>query len=146
MQASSKYTKAIHICIYLSMHSNEIVSSSILAESLSTNPVVIRKLLKILREGQIVNSVAGSKGGFELGKSPKEIDLWQLYLLMRDEDFFQRPKVNPDCVVSSNLKVLVHDTFTSAEISMRESLQQKNIAHLTADLKSILLKSPSEDK
>ena len=138
MQASTKYTKAIHICIYLNVHKEELVSSARLADSLQTNPVVVRRLVKSLREGNIIESVAGTQGGFRLGKDARDISLWDIYLIMRDEDFFQRPKVNPECKVSSNLKALVHDTFTAAELAMKSSLATKSIESLTYQLNEIL--------
>ncbi len=137
MQASSKYTKAIQICTYLGFH-EELISSTRLAESLSTNPVVVRRLIKNLREGGIVKSIAGTQGGFQLERDASEISLWDIYLVMRDEDFFQRPKVNPDCKVSSNLKALVHDTFTSAEMSMKSALSSKSIQDLTDQLHDLI--------
>ncbi|MEL7005510.1 MAG: Rrf2 family transcriptional regulator [Bacteroidota bacterium] len=138
MQASSKYTKAIQICMYMNFHKDELISSARLAESLSTNPVVVRRLMKELRDAEVVKSIAGTQGGFQLNKDAKDISLWDIYLLMREEDFFQRPKVNPDCIISSNLKALVHDTFTEAELSMKSSLSSKNIEDLTIELREIV--------
>lgn len=138
MQASSKYTKAIQICIYLNFHKDELISSARLAESLSTNPVVVRRLIKHLRDAEIVKSIAGTQGGFRLNKDGTEISLWDLYLIMREEDFFQRPKVNEECKVSSNLKALVHDTFTSAEMSMKNTLSSKSIEDMTSELHDIV--------
>lgn len=137
MQASSKYTKAIQICTYLNFH-KELISSARLAESLSTNPVVVRRLIKHLREGKLIKSIAGTQGGFQLNKPASDISLWDIYLIMREEDFFQRPKVNPECIISSNLKALVHDTFTAAELSMKNTLSSKSIEDLTDQLNKIL--------
>jgi len=138
MQASSKYTKAIQICIYLNFHKDELISSARLAESLSTNPVVVRRLMKELRDEELVKSIAGTQGGFQLNKEAKDISLWDIYLLMREDDFFQRPKVNAECKISSNLKALVHDTFTSAELSMKNTLSSKSIEDLTIELHEIV--------
>lgn len=137
MQASAKYTKAIQICTYLSYY-KELISSSRLAESLSTNPVVVRRLIKDLREAEIVKSISGTQGGFQLNRDAGDISLWDIYLIMREEEFFQRPKVNPECQISSNLKALVYDTFTEAEASMKKSLSGKSIADLTQQLEEIL--------
>lgn len=140
MQASSKYTKAIQICIYLNFKKGELISSTQLAESLSTNPVVVRRLIKDLRDSQIIKSIAGTQGGFQLNKEADQISLWEIYLIMREEDFFQRPKVNEECKVSSNLKALVHDTFTDAELSMKNALSSKSIEDLTLELHRIIEK------
>jgi len=116
----------------------KVVSSSKLAESVDTNPVVIRRLIKDLKAHGIVKSLSGSQGGFAMAKSAKKITLWDVYFATREDEFFKQPKVNPECVVSSNLKVLIHDIFGEAEESMRKPLQSKSIAQLDARLDDIL--------
>lgn len=139
MQANSNFTKSIHLCIYLN-RKDRLVPSSELAESLMTNPVVVRRLIALLKAKKIIGSVAGTKGGFFLERSAKKITLWDIYLAVRENDFFNRPKVNPDCIVSSNLAVLVHDTFSEAEQAMEEVLNERTIQNLTEELKNILAK------
>lgn len=109
-----------------------------LAKSVKTNPVVIRRLIHDLIASGLVESIPGPKGGFRLGRPADEITLWDLYLATRDDEFFKQPKVNPNCIVSSNLKVLVHDAFGEAEIAMGESLKKTSIGDLTRDLARIL--------
>jgi Rrf2 family protein len=137
MQASSNFTKSIHLCIYLNLK-DRLVSSTEFAESLKTNPVVVRRLIALLKKHQIIGSVAGAHGGFFLERSAENITLWDIYLSVREDNFFNRPKVNPSCVVSSNLAVLVHDVFTEAEMSMKAILDKTNIAALTEKLQNIL--------
>jgi len=116
----------------------DVVSSAKLADSVDTNPVVIRRLIKDLKDHGIVVSLSGSRGGFALAKPADEITLWDVYKATREEEFFKQPKVNPDCIVSSNLKVLIHDVFGEAEESMRKPLQSKTISQLDARLNDIL--------
>ena len=108
MRASSNFVKAIHITLFLHMKEGELKSSTQLAESVDTNPVVIRRLVALLRKAGIVGSVAGAKGGFYLAKNPKDIDLWMIYQAVKEEQLFARPKVNENCDISCNLELLVH--------------------------------------
>ena len=73
--------------------------------------------------------------------SAKEISLWEIYKATSDDELFKRPKPNPDCVVSSNLKMLVHDSFDEAENSMKTALSKVTIADLENNLIEILGKS-----
>jgi len=100
--------------------------------------VVVRRLISLLKKQGIIGSVAGAHGGFFLEKPADQITLWEIYLAVKEKEFFNRPKVNPDCVVSSNLEVLVHDAFTEAEMSMKRVLDKTTIATLSEDLKNIL--------
>lgn len=142
MRASSKFTTAIHLCIYLDYSNDELVSSQTLAESVKTNPVVIRRLIGQLRKQGIVGSVAGAKGGFYLAKPVDKLTLWDIYLVVRDDEFFNKPKVNPDCKVSSNLAVLVDEVYSESELSMKNSMEKVTVAQLTDKLSDILEGSP----
>ena len=138
MQASSNFVKAIHICLYLDLKPGELKSSTELAESVDTNPVVIRRLIALLKKGGVVDSVAGARGGFKLAKAPGNITLWDIYLSVREEQFFNRPKVNKDCGISCNLEYLIHDTFDAAEQSMKTELIKVNISQLSSGMSEIL--------
>ena len=134
MQASSKFTTAIHICIYLQHSGKDLVSSQKLASSVKTNPVVIRRLIADLKEHDIIGSVNGAKGGFYLNRSIDSINLWDIYQAVRDKDFFHKPKVNPDCPVSSNLGFLVEDVYSAAELSMKVAMDPVTIDELCSKL------------
>ncbi|MEO9806538.1 MAG: Rrf2 family transcriptional regulator [Reichenbachiella sp.] len=137
MQASANFTKAIHICIYINLK-GKLIPSSQLAESLKTNPVVVRRLIALLRKHNIIGSVSGSQGGFHLLRPAKEISLWNIFEATKEEEFFHRPKVNHECVVSSNLSGLLFDAFQEAERSMKPKLKKVSIAFLTNKLKKII--------
>ena len=138
MQASSNFTKAIHICLYLETHHSDLINSLELAKSVNTNPVVIRRLVSLLKKAGLVNSVSGIKGGFYLDKPADQISLWEIYLAVRDKEFFQRPKVNEECDISCNLELLVKDVFSAAEVSMKSELDDVSIANLSGHLNDIL--------
>ncbi len=138
MQANSRFTIAIHICLFLKFKGEVLVSSQQIAESVKTNPVVIRRLVGNLRDTGIIKSVAGAKGGFLLNKPANKINLWDIYLAIRENDFFYKPKPNPECKVSSNLAVLVDDSYRQAELSMKTTLGKVTIADLNSRLDDIL--------
>ncbi|MEL7145721.1 MAG: Rrf2 family transcriptional regulator [Bacteroidota bacterium] len=138
MKASANYTKAVHICIYLNIKGDQLINSNELADSVKTNPVVIRRLIGVLRQHHIIGSIPGASGGFFLKKKASEISLWDIYLATREEEFFKKPKVNPECVVSSNLAVLLHDSSVAAELSMKNELNRVKISDLSQHLSSIL--------
>ena len=138
MKASTNYMKAVHICIYLNIKESELINSTELADSVKTNPVVIRRLVSVLRKHNILGSIPGASGGFFLKKEAKNISLWDIYLATREEEFFKRPKVNPECVVSSNLAGLLHDSSVAAELSMKSELNKVSIQDLSKDLVSAL--------
>ena len=138
MQANKNFSISIQVCVYMSYKGKERYASNELAESVKTNPVVIRRLLASLKRAGLVKSANGPKGGFSLGKPPEKMTLWELYLGTREGDFFNRPKPNPDCVVSSNLKYLVEETFQEAELAMKPVFEDTTIKDLSEKLIEIL--------
>ncbi len=138
MKASTNYSKATHICIYLNIKEKELINSAELAESIKTNPVVIRRLIGLLKSHEIIASISGANGGFYLKREPENISLWDIYLATREEDFFKRPKVNPACLISSNLEILLHDSSLAAELSMKNELETITIKDLSLNLMHIV--------
>ncbi len=138
MQANKNFSIAIQICVYMTFKGNGRYSSNELAESVKTNPVVIRRQLAGLREAGIVKSQNGPNGGFYLKEDADKITLWDLYTATREGDFFHRPRLNPDCVVSSNLKFLVEDAFYDAELSMRPGFENTTVQDLADKLQAVL--------
>lgn len=138
MRASTDFTKAIQICLFLNLKEGEFKSSTQLAESVDTNPVVVRRLLAKLKKHGIVDSIAGAQGGFLLAKAPQEISLWTIYKAVQEEQLFTRHKINDDCDISCNLELLVKGTFDEAELAMRPALEKANVGNLSSQLIEIL--------
>ena len=138
MKADTKFTTAIHLCLYLHYRGEKVLTSREMAESVATNAVVIRRLATELRKAGIIESTAGKLGGFYLKKNIRQITLWDIYKAVNDRDFFHKPKVNAECPVSSNLAELITRPFLDAELAMRPSLEKINIAELYHQLISLL--------
>lgn len=138
MQANKNFSIAIQICVFMDFKGKGRFSSQELAESVDTNPVVIRRQLARLKSAALMQSQNGPNGGYYLTRSTDKITLWDLYMATREGDFFNRPKPNPDCVVGSNLKYLVEDTFYNAEMAMKPELEAVTIRDLSQKLTKIL--------
>ena len=138
MQANKNFSIAIQICVYMDYVGKERYSSQELAEKVMTNPVVIRRQLARLKAAGIIDSQNGPTGGYFLIRDVNELNLWDLYTATREGEFFNRPKPNPDCVVSSNLKYLVGDVFDEAEMAMKPKLAAVTIRDLSQKLGHLL--------
>ena len=134
MAYNSQYNVAIHICVYMQHGGREHYPSQAIADSVGTNPVVIRRLISRLKEGGIVGSIAGAGGGFYLQKPAKDINLWEIYQIMQEKDLFHQPKVNGECPVSCNMWTVVEDTFKKAELAMKPVLSKVTIAELAQNM------------
>jgi Rrf2 family protein len=142
MKADTKFSTAIHICLYLQYRGEKLLSSQEIAVSVATNPVVIRRVLAELKKKKLVGSAAGNQGGFYLMRPVDKISLWDIYQAVNDRELFQRPKINEECPVSSNLAQLVKSPFQEAENAMQPGLEKIKVSMLYGQLEDILKTSP----
>lgn len=63
MGASTRFTIALHILTLLASNRAQPLTSEYIARSVNTNPVVIRRLLGLLRKRGLVSSQPGNRGG-----------------------------------------------------------------------------------
>jgi Rrf2 family protein len=109
MSGSSRFAVAVHILTvlgYLEQKGVKLVSSSQIAVSVSTNPVVIRTLLRTLKKAGLVISKEGKGGGVRLAKPSSRISLLDIFAAVEGDALFaanDKPSFQP-CPVSRNMK------------------------------------------
>jgi Rrf2 family protein len=101
-RSSSRFAVAVHALAVIARDGGGQCSgapscSDWIADSVGTNPVVIRRLLGILREAGIVGSVAGPKGGFVLGRPAAGIRLGDVYRLVEPDGAFALHETPNSC-------------------------------------------------
>ena len=70
---SSRFAVAIHIVAAVALYPNERVTSEFLASSIGTNPVVVRRISKMLADAGLIRVRAGV-GGAELTRPLQQKD------------------------------------------------------------------------
>src|SRR5690554_5094649 len=73
MNVSTRLTVALHILTLLAAEQGRPLTSAYIAGSVNTNPVVIRRLLGLLRRQGLVSSRPGTRGGWALSRHPDAI-------------------------------------------------------------------------
>ncbi len=99
--ANSQFAIAVHVMAMLANNCDERMKSGYIAESVNTNPVVIRRLLCDLHEADLVVSQTGYAGGTCLTRQPGEIKLLDVYEAVSHDEVFGLPPKKPsqDCEV-----------------------------------------------
>ncbi len=134
---SSRFVVAIHALIVLARNPGKSpVCSTLIAESVHTNPVVIRRLMAELEKSQLVKSYAGRTGGFMLGRNAQEISLADIYAAVEDDTVFRMHKLDPssDCPVSSQLGKALAPSLKAAESAMTGILGQTTLSAVAASI------------
>jgi Rrf2 family protein len=88
MSASTKLSSSVKALCFLAESYPLPKTSNEIAENTGINASKLRKLLSLLAKSDIVTSNQGTKGGFQLLKSPKDIQLQEIYCSIEDRKAF----------------------------------------------------------
>jgi Rrf2 family protein len=128
---SSKLSVAIHILTLLALTPDQAQTSEYIAGSVNTNPVVIRRLLGLLREAGVVESQGGHGGGWRLVRPAERITLLDVLRTVEPEGeaiALPRSEPNPLCSVGRNIQVVLTGVYGEVERRMDEQLARTTIA------------------
>ena len=102
------------------------MKSEFLAESVNTNPVVIRRLLCSLAHSGLVASQTGAAGGTWLARAPEQISLWEIYRSVELGPLFalHRQQPNQTCLVGSHIEEVLSNIQNEAESALAKVLGQ----------------------
>ncbi len=138
MSSSSRFAVATHMLTLLAQNSNEPATSEYIADSVNTNPVVIRRLLGALRTAQLVTSQGGNGGGWRLVRLPEAITLRDVYCAVEDDALFplhHRPP-NPNCPVGRHIQDALVGHFAAAAQAMEVELARTTIADMLREVRA----------
>ncbi len=125
IMANSRLSVAIHILSLIASKPYEQITSDSIAESVNTNPVVIRRMCGLLKKGGILTSRAGISGATLL-KSPADITLLNIYLAVqsKSEWFAIHDHPNHHCPIGSKIHPTLNNAFSTIQQSMERELAQ----------------------
>ncbi len=128
MSTNSNFTIAVHILTLLAV-ADEPMSSPIIASSVNTNPVTIRRMIGVLRAAGLVSTLPGSTGGARLNKSTAAITLADVYQLTKEDTLFGlHPNTpNPQCLVGRNIQRVLVAHFAETDRLIIAQLAQTTI-------------------
>ncbi|MGY1429987.1 Rrf2 family transcriptional regulator [Streptomyces sp. MN12] len=129
---SSRSAVAIHALAMLAHRRGGSLTSAEIADSLDSNPVLVRRVLGRLRDAQLVRSTDGRGGGWSLARAPRDITLHDAYAAVEGGRVFSRHPHPPSgaCVIGRNIGALLDVEFRSAERALEEQLGRTTIAAL----------------
>ncbi|MEK4404464.1 Rrf2 family transcriptional regulator [Sporosarcina sp. FSL K6-6792] len=137
MKISSRFTVAVHILSLVAIESNELCTSEWIAESVNTNPVVIRRIIGKLRNAGLIQ-VRQGLGGATLQKPLKEITLLDVYRaveVVEEGELFQfHEKPNPNCPVGANIEAVLELILLRAQEAMESVLHEITMEELVSVL------------
>jgi len=129
---------AVHVLAVLAYREGDRVTSTALAGSINTNPVIIRRLLLALQRAKLVDTCKGAGSGSRLNRAPKRVDMAQIYRAVEDAETFGKPskKANEDCPVGHCMKEELEKIFGSAQKAMEKDLEKTTLADVMDAVKA----------
>ena len=124
MAANSQFSIAVHVLAMLAKSGCERVKSDYLAQSVNTNPVVIRRLLCSLYDAGLVVSQTGACGGSCLTRKPEEITLLEVFRAVATSEVFSlHPNTpNQECLIGRNIQRVLSDLQTEIDHAIEAKL------------------------
>ena len=129
---------AVHVLAVLAYKQGDRVTSSYLAGSVNTNPVIVRRLLLTLQKAKLVDTSKGAGAGSRLERSPARISLAEVYKSVEEDDAFAMPAREPNqgCPVGQCIQDELERVFTSAENAMIDQLARVTVADVVNSVRT----------
>ena len=129
MAANCRFAFAVHILSVLAMH-REGATSELLAGSVNTNPVVVRRLLTTLRRAGFIQTQQGARAGSRLCCEPSHISLDAVYRAVESAASFSLHPQTPNqrCPVGRRIELVLGEVFASAQNALEHALAQRTLA------------------
>jgi Rrf2 family protein len=132
MAANSRMASAVQILCVIAYKGEGGTNSEVIAKSLCTNPVVVRRLLKNMEHAGLVEIRPGKDGGVQFRRDPYEITLDEIYRAIEDETdvFALRAGGNPNCPVNIRMRDLLSPIFAATNDAVEATLKPVTLGSL----------------
>ncbi len=139
MQITSKLTMAAHmVCAIDYFGGTRPVTSTFLAGSIGTSPVMVRTIMGMLKQAGIINSSKG-KSGITLARPLEQITLLDLWRAVDQSDadslFHFHESPCPQCPVGGNIHAALDGRLEAAQQALESQLQRTTMADVEKDIR-----------
>lgn len=137
MSTSSRFAVAVHVLSLMAWSEDEPLKSDQVADSVNTNPVVIRRMLCELAQNKLVISQTGAMGGSRLARRPEEITLLDVYRAVECRGVFSLHRQHPSrcCPVGVNIETVLGQVLEEVDSAVEKVLARITIRDVVGRLK-----------
>lgn len=142
MRKDSRLSRVLHVLVHLDA-SDAPVTSETMANMLTTNPVVVRRTMALLREQGFVQSAKGHSGGWSLAKPLHQITLLAIHRALGEGSVFNigLTDEHTDCVIEHAVNAALKDVMDEAE-----ELMLRRFGEITLDVLGKGFKQAMKDR
>lgn len=134
MKKDSRLSTVLHILLHMRLSTKSMTSGQ-LAHCVATNPVVIRRLMGLLRQAQLVTSLPGHGGGWTLTAQLNDVTLRQLHDILGEPAIFAigNRHERPECLIEQAVNAALGEAFNEAEALLLAYFGRITLSDLFAD-------------
>jgi Rrf2 family protein len=138
MPSSSRFAIAVHVLTLMAERGDVPLKSDMVACSVNTNPVVIRRIVCSLQRARIVTSQTGAAGGSKLARTPREITLLEVYKAVEGGRLLSlhRQRPDPHCSVGMNIEGVLSVILREAEEAFEQVLAKLTVEKVLRAVKT----------
>ena len=130
---NARFATAVHILTLLEQAGGKPVKSERMAQSINTNPSLVRRLLVTLAQAGITTSQMGAGGGALLAREASAITLLDVHRAVAEDSVFAMPRApSPYCMVGRNIQAALLETIDTATGLMLAELARTSITDMLA--------------
>ncbi len=131
MSTNSRLSSSVHALLHLAERGTPLTSET-MADSLRTNPVVVRQTMAGLRDAGIVRSERGHGGGWSLVRDAASITLRDVYVALGSPALFslRNRSENPNCLVEQAVNAALSSATADAQTQFVERLGAVSLASM----------------
>lgn len=132
MRISTRFSVGVHILALLHIARQKHITSDLIAGSVNTNPVVIRRLLSRLKQAGLVD-VSPGVAGATLTRDPRDIRLLDVYDAVgavAGSLFDTHKTPNPLCPVGAGIQTALEGSLAQAQAAMEQRLAATTLADI----------------
>jgi Rrf2 family protein len=135
---NQQFATAVHVLTALACK-KDLMSSEMLATSVNTNPVVIRRILSLLGKHKLVTSLRGKSGGVILAKEPVQITLKDIYIAVSPHESIAPRTKTPykECAVSCAMFSIMTSVAEGTQKAMLKYLETQKLSDISRKIQKL---------
>src|ERR1700751_4281855 len=132
-----RFAFAVHVMAVLGLEREHCYPSSRLAETVNTNPVVIRRILIELQEAGLISTLRGPHGGALLNRKPEKVTLREIHAAVDSGNTFGTHPNEPsrECPVGKKITAVMQRIQDRANRALARELDKMTLADVLRDLR-----------
>jgi len=123
----------IRALAYIATQPHRLCGLQEIAEHEAIPPAYLRKILGELRRHRLLRSVKGIHGGYELGRAPETISLWDVFKVLEPDPYMDTCILgNRDCVPEASCAF--HEDWSKVRTDVVSLLETRMISEAAAEI------------